>query len=152
MSMRFPIRRRHRRPIGLEASEESQHLYLVSAYRRQRLIGFIQWLFMKSSPRECDLEVVMDDGREAQPAAGGELEGRGGHQLLEGDKESDKYCPSPLLVHSFCMQHQVTDCASSAATDSTAYLLIRQYRLRAGYTVEIRTSGVKNLYKNKSPR
>jgi hypothetical protein len=31
----------------------------------------------------------------------------------------DSYCPSPLFVRSFCMRHQVTGCASTAANDST---------------------------------
>jgi hypothetical protein len=28
------------------------------------------------------------------------------------------FCPSPLLMHSFCMQHQVIGCASLAAIDN----------------------------------
>jgi hypothetical protein len=46
--------------------------------------------------------------------------------LTEGDEPQDveatlieRSCPSPLLMHSFCMQHQVMGCASLAAIDNT---------------------------------
>jgi hypothetical protein len=33
------------------------------------------------------------------------------------------YCPSPLLMHSLCMQNQVTWCAPFAAIDNTSPVL-----------------------------
>jgi hypothetical protein len=34
------------------------------------------------------------------------------------------FCPSPLLMHSLCMQHRVTWCASEAATDNSESLTL----------------------------